>query len=185
MKLLLLTAITLSLFSCTPKYLLVLKMDPSTNPPGGAYYENDTLKLKFVVTDTYIGVKFDNKTDKGIKINWDEISFSLNGKAYARVLHNLTGIRKINDVQPPTTIPPRSYIEDRLYPREKMYVASSGGAYYSVNYNFFRPQKSNENSDKYHKSKIGDKIIIHLPYYLGKNFVESNFEIEIIDVKKK
>ncbi len=174
-----------SLFSCKPQYLLVLKMNPSTNPPGGAFYENDTLKMKFVVTDTYIGIRFDNKTNQGIKINWDEISFSLNGRSYARVLHNLTGVRKINDVQPPTTIPPRSYIDDKLYPRETMSVVSSGGSYYSVNYNFFRSKKVNESNDKYHKSKIGDKIIIHLPYYLGTSFVESNFEIEIVDVKKK
>ena len=69
--------ICLSLTSCSsPKYLLTLKMEPATTP--GANYENDSIKIHFNVTETFIGVKFENKLYKGIKINWDEISFSLN-----------------------------------------------------------------------------------------------------------
>jgi len=184
MKIILYVLIFSTLVSCAPKrYLLVLKMEPSTEP--GANYENDSLKIHFNVTETFIGVKFENKLDKDIKINWDEISFSLNGSSYARVLHKLTGITKINDVQPTTTIPPHSYIDDKLYPRDKYYVSANRySGYWSTSLSYFRIKKPNEKSESYMHSRIGNVIVVHMPYYLGNNYVESNFQITIVNVKK-
>jgi hypothetical protein len=158
-------------------------MDPSTEK--GANYENDSIKIHFNVTETFIGVKMENKLARGIKLNWDEVSFSLNGSSYARVLHNLTGVNKINDVQPTTTIPPHSYIDDKLYPRDKYYVSANRyTGYWSTSLSFFRLKKPNEKSENYMQSRIGDVIVIHMPYYLANAYVESNFQIKIVDVKK-
>jgi hypothetical protein len=65
-----------------------------------------------------------NKTDRGIKINWDEVSYiSPTGEAM-RVIHK--GIRFIdrNTPQPPTIVPPNSRISDIIVPSEHIYFVS-------------------------------------------------------------
>ncbi|HWC53505.1 MAG TPA: hypothetical protein VG676_07990, partial [Chitinophagaceae bacterium] len=63
-------------------------------------YENDTLKIGFKLNPKDILVNIRNKSETGIKINWDELSFSINAKTY-RIVHKETGVIKINEVQPP------------------------------------------------------------------------------------
>lgn len=71
------------------------------------FFENDTFSVTFNLNEKAIETFIYNKSNSGIRINWDEVSFSINGKTY-RAVHAQTALRSINDVQPPTTIPPRS-----------------------------------------------------------------------------
>jgi hypothetical protein len=53
-------------------------------------YENDTKSISFDFTEKWINFKMYNKIEDGIRVNWDELSMSINGKA-ARVVHKETG----------------------------------------------------------------------------------------------
>lgn len=169
--------------SCSIKYIHVTRMKPSSDPQG-QYYENDSIKISYKVLDEYVSIKLQNKMKDGIKINWDEVSFSLNGKSYARVVHNLTGLTKINDLQPTTSIPPHSFIDDKLYPAENTAVVRGKYGYYKISGSYFPPRKRGEKKWAYLRSRIGDKLVIHLPFYINNSYSENNFEIEITDVKK-
>ena len=80
--------------SCSNKYLFYsLRMThPVTN--NTLYFENDTFAINFEIDKIGIHFSLLNKTYDGIKINWDEVSFSINGQAQ-RIVHKETGVYKI------------------------------------------------------------------------------------------
>ncbi len=51
-------------------------------------YENDTMSINFNPTVKGIEMEIFNKTNEGMKMEWDEISISVSGKTY-RVLHGV------------------------------------------------------------------------------------------------
>ena len=54
------------------------------------------------------------------------MSMSINGKAQ-RIVHKETGTMRVTDVQPPTTIPPKTYLEDGLLPTNKIRYTNNQG----------------------------------------------------------
>lgn len=84
-------------------------------------YSDSYIDVFFEIAETQIGFAIQNKTDAGIKINWDEISFVSPGGRASRVIHS--GIRLIdrNNPQAPTMIPPKSRIDDMVIPSDNIY----------------------------------------------------------------
>jgi hypothetical protein len=150
-------------------------------------YENDTLKIGFKLNPKDILVNIRNKSETGIKINWDELSFSINAKTY-RIVHKETGVIKINEVQPPTTIPPHSVLDDILVPAQN--VKSN----YSIYFNTYLTHVDDifPNNDygfkakrEYIQSMKGGTITIFLPFYMDGKYVSKYYTLNIIDVYKK
>jgi hypothetical protein len=71
--------------------------------------------------ETQVGFAIENKTDSGIKINWDEISFiSPDGRAF-RVIHSWDRLIDRNNPQAPTVIPPKSRIVEMVIPSDNIH----------------------------------------------------------------
>ncbi len=81
------------------------------------HYENDTFSITYELQPEWVGFEIYNKSEEGLRIDWDEVSISLSGKA-VRVVHKETGVIHTTEVQPPTTIPPKSKFEDVLIPTD-------------------------------------------------------------------
>jgi hypothetical protein len=89
-------------------------------------YSDQVIDIAFIVLESQIGFEIANKTDKGIKVNWDEISFISPDGRSSRIIHS--GIRLIdrNNPQAPTMVPPESHYSDIMIPSENIIYAGSG-----------------------------------------------------------
>jgi len=148
-----LLVILATLFSCS-RVLSVYnwrfsleKPEPSETAklsPETLSYSDDSIDITFVlggvtemVQDDIIGIyaskdveqiAFDiqNKTDRGIKINWDDISIIYPDGTTSRVIHS--GVKLIDKSNPQalTIVPPNARVNDILAPTDKITSTSAG-----------------------------------------------------------
>lgn len=85
-------------------------------------FSDEFINIKFIVLEKLIDFDIQNKTNEGIKINWDELSFISPDGTASRVNHS-SGIRVIEKGNPqaPTVIPPNAKISDSLIPTKNIY----------------------------------------------------------------
>jgi len=90
-------------------------------------YEDNDLKISFSVGTKEIDLEIYNKTDKSIKIIWDETSFIPYGEG-KKVMHK--GVKYVdrNAAQVPTTIPSKTSWSDMVVPTDNVYYKQG---YYS------------------------------------------------------
>jgi hypothetical protein len=144
------------------------------------YVENDRFSIAFDVTNKEIGFTIFNKMNEGIRINWDEVSFSINGKA-TRAVHKATGVLNINQVQPPTTIPPKSTLEDFIMPAENVAIGTAG---MYTRYNILPTDATGKKKVDAAISKYkGTKITVYLPFYIAGKYESYYYDIMIDDVR--
>jgi len=167
--------------STTRYYSYNIKLEKPT-PSSPLFYENDTMSLSFQFNPKYIEFEAYNKLEDGIRINWDELSIAVNGEA-KRIVHYETGENKITEVQPPTTIPPKSKLNDGLIPTDNIKYVISAGKRIPV-YTYTYP--NSDNGNKKYREKImsmkGQKTIFFFPYYLRGIYHSKTFEFLITDV---
>jgi len=83
-------------------------------------YSDNSIDVSFIISETRITFSIQNKTDSGIKINWDDLSFvSPTGRA-SKIIHSGVKLIDRNSAQAPTTIPPKSRISDIVVPAENI-----------------------------------------------------------------
>ena len=145
-------------------------------------FENDSFHILFDVQYKKIVFTILNKMEDGIRINWDEVSFSLNGRA-KRTVHKETGEYKIRDVQPPTTIPPKSSLKDFLIPTDIIRYGRIGYSNYTIIGNILPLEASGKTQqrDVIRKYK-GTKITVFLPFYIAGKYVTRYYDLMINDV---
>lgn len=185
MKYLLFTTCILLLASCTPSMHYTYKTE-MVRPVASdnLIYENDTLRIKFVLQPKFILLRIDNKLNEGIKINWDEVSFSINGNTH-RIVHKETGTMKIYDAQFTTSIPPHSYLKDGMIPVDKLVytgAAKSGLALPEVKPSFPDYDYGNKKTAKQIQKLNGAVISIYLPMYIGNKFVNGSYELKVVSI---
>lgn len=185
MKIILL-CLTVLVYSCTTyKYNYKFDMQPVSNSDS-LMYENDSLKIRFEMLKEVIKFRIDNKTNQALKIVWDEASFSIDGKSY-KVAHKLTGTTKVYEAQPPSTIPPKSYLIDGLIPVDGIiYVRNVfTGAPVPITKVLF--PTTDYGSKKKANEIMGWKglnIAVHIPIYFANNYAARTFSFTISDIKK-
>jgi hypothetical protein len=93
----------------------------------GNVYEDNDLKITFSVGTKEIDFEIYNKTDKSVKIIWDETSFIPYGEG-KKVMHK--GVKYVdrNAAQVPTTIPSKTTWSDIVVPTDNIYYKQG---YYS------------------------------------------------------
>ena len=147
-------------------------------------YFNDTLEIDFVLEPKWISFTLLNKSTEGIKINWDEVSFSINGEAL-RAVHKQTGVLSINMAQPPTTIPPRSSLQDYLIPGDKVKSTMSYGKMNTtISAMFPTYDYGNKKTKAAALALKGTRITIFLPYYMGGKYVSAYYDVMINNVNQ-
>lgn len=175
----------LSLVSCAPKrYVYDIKME---RPKESTIleYENDTFSLAFTFKPDMINIRLYNKSEEGIKIVWDEVSMSENGQAQ-RVVHNETGTFKITEVQPPTTVPPRTYLDDNFITTNSVRYTYSGGTKRALFGSMF---PTSDNGSKKERERImkkkNQRITVFFPYYIRNIYNSKTFDFRITDIRLK
>lgn len=96
------------------------------NITGNVYEDND-LKITFSVGTKEIDFEVFNKTDKSVKIIWDETSFIPYGEG-KKIMHK--GVKYVdrNAAQVPTAIPSKTTWSDMVVPTDNIYYKQG---YYS------------------------------------------------------
>ena len=157
---------------------IIIKHSPIKNQK--LEYINDTLEIDFVLEPKWISFTLLNKSNEGIKISWDEVSFSINGQAY-RAVHKVTGVNSINMVQPPTTIPPKSSLQDYLVPASN--VKFQSGQTVIVNM-FPTYDYGNKKTKATALALKGTRVTVFLPYYMAGKYVSAYYDIMINNVNQ-
>jgi hypothetical protein len=151
-------------------------------------YENDTLSFSVDVRTDGIAFEIYNKTDEGIKIEWDEVSISLNGASY-RVIHLVRSentYTNISTVQPPATIPPKSFLKDKLIPVKNISTFVYKGKPYAVlNEMFPKYDYGNKKTRDLVMSRLGQKLTIYFPFYMNNKMVSSYYNLVVKNIYKK
>jgi len=92
-------------------------------PSGTLTYSDDFIDVVFSFGNTQIGFDIQNKTDSGIKINWDDLSVIYPSGTSSRVIHSGIKLADRNNPQAPTVIPPNAKVSDILIPSENIYYS--------------------------------------------------------------
>lgn len=192
-KLVLTTFIIILLIGCMPvlvgtryqyKYSLI---GPKSN--DGMSYEDSVISISFTITDKSINFNLTNKTKNVIKIIWNDASIVQFGKAH-KVMH--AGVKYINrnEFQPPTSIPPKSSIDDLALPSDNVYFQEGYyGTYFSTpggwkEQDLFITNDMNKQEYKELIKKMkGQKFSLYLPIEYKGKILDYNFEFIIKDVK--
>ena len=124
MKCFLYLCFVILLCSCNRYYTYSFRME-APEEKNDLLYEDDTIRMRFEPTADMIRIRFDNKSENGIKMQWDDISLDFDGNS-KRVYHKETGLSSKNLVQPPTTITPKGYLIDALIPSDNVTFTTVG-----------------------------------------------------------
>ena len=150
------------------------------------YFENDTLSISFAFESKGLSFDLYNKLlDDGIRINWDEVSMSYNGQA-KRIVHKETGLTKLTDLQPPTTIPPKTNLRDIAVSTDDVYFTNNQGR---VTMSVKEIYPSYDYGSKKKRAIIlklkGYRISLFFPYYIKNVYHSKTFEFIISDIIAK
>jgi hypothetical protein len=133
-------------------------------------YSDDFIDVVFTIGETQIGFDIQNKTDSGIKINWDELSMIYPTGTSSRVIHSGIRLMDRNAPQAPTIIPPNAKVSDILIPSENIYYLS--GQYGGWNYH---PLFGGDNSLAWNDKEFS----IYFPLEIKGSKKEYNFKFKI------
>lgn len=149
------------------------------------FYENDSLSISFSFKPKYIEFELYNKLEEGIRINWDEVSIAINGKA-KRVIHYETGSTSYLQVQPPTTIPPKSKLVDGFILSENVSTlgtTSLTGKAKTILYDIYPIKVEGfKNAQEKVLGRKGEKTTVFFPMYIRNEFSAKTFEFIIQDI---
>jgi hypothetical protein len=185
-RVIIILSIALMLAGCAGRvYTYSVEMTHPVNSKQ-LFYENDTFSIAFQLLPKWIEFTIYNKSTDGIRINWDEVSFSVDGITH-RIVHKETGTYKITDVQPPTTIPPKSNLKDFIISTDKLVVTQGSFNFVSLNVNEQFPDNDygNKKKKEFILSYKGNRITIFMPYYVRGQYISQYYDLMIRDVAPK
>lgn len=180
------------LSSCAPSnpYRYVYQMTkPQKNENNK--FEDDKVNFEFKINDADVSFKLYNKTEKPLKIIWDEASFVNQGEAQ-KIMHKNIKFIDSEKSQAPTVIPPGAYISEIIQPIDDItLVQNSYPTQYSKSYIWskkrFLPVLGLSTSKKYVDTKlrpvIGRKFNIYIPVQFENKTLEYYFELEVTDIR--
>jgi len=177
--------------SDTPIYTSLYKYNVSLIEPiisDSLRYKDDKIDIKFTAVTNNIEINLTNKSDKGLKINWDEISIVLFNKA-GRVIHQGVKLSEKEKVQVPTTIPMNAYWTDKLVPVNNIYyfnVMGRNGDW--VIYPLFKQRETSTSKKKNNdwiNTMVGQTFSLYFPIHYGNETLEYNFIFKINGIEKQ
>jgi hypothetical protein len=148
-------------------------------------FENDTLSITFALNTNNIGFKLLNKLDDAIKINWKDISVSIDGRTKV-VVPSSAYTTGFPGKETTIMVAPRSTIVDIIKTTNKYgysYTPCSGITAAVHTY----PVRDNREALRrdYIMSLKGRRFIIFLPYYIKDTYCSKTFELVIADIQPK
>ena len=139
-------------------------------------YSDEFFSISFVIERTQINFTINNLTDVGIKINWDDLAFIDTSKRSMRVVHAGIKLRRLDEPQMPTTVPPHSSINDVLIPSNNI----SWGKDYSITYPLFYFYGPIAKAKQVY---VGKEFSVYMPLEIKGQKKEYVFRFKIEDLK--
>jgi hypothetical protein len=154
-------------------------------PSQNLQFENDTISISFAFNYDYIEFELYNKLDDAIKINWKDISVSIDGDT-KRVIHSNAYIVGWPGKEPTIMVAPRSKINDVIRTSDKSGLLDSTFSVNRATLNTYPDRDYGMLSERKHILGLkGKKIVIYLPYYLKNVYCSKTFEFIIADILMK
>src|SRR5437764_92664 len=114
----------IAVIGCTPVHHYTYQTSLDTFVPDNKMrFENDTLRISFLIEPESIAFKLENKLDKTMQINWDEMNVLINKENY-KVMRTELGVFKAYQLQHPTIIEGNSYTTSQLVPARNLKMTS-------------------------------------------------------------
>ncbi len=135
-------------------------------------YADDNIAVAFSIGDTSVSMSILNKTDKSIKLNWDEVQFVRLGESQ-RVIHEGTKLVDRNSPQAPSTIAPGARVDDSITPSNNIYYEEGDTG--SWKYHKLFPSPMND-------AYKGSEFSVFLPLDISGKRQEYNFVFRINSV---
>lgn len=181
---LLLCAVTL--FSCTTahRYTYDIRLERPA-PSQNLQFENDTISISFTFNYDCIDFELFNKLDDAIKINWKDLSVSIDGETQ-RVIPSNAYFVGFPGKELAIMVAPRSRIKDIIRTSDKTGLWDSTSSIQKATLNTFPDRDYGIASEtKRILGLKGKKIVIYLPYFLKNEYYSKTFEFIIADVQAK
>ena len=176
--------VLLILYSCAPikPYQYVYSMTKPQKSETNKF-EDDKVVFEFKMNEVDVYFKLNNKTNKPLKIIWDEASFVNQGEAQ-KIIHKNVKFIDSEKLQAPTVIPPGAYVSEVIQPIDDILMDQST---YKWSKKSFLPTLGLSTNKKYIDAKvkplIGRKFNIYIPVLFESKTLEYYFEIELSDIR--
>lgn len=148
-------------------------------------FEDDSIAISFALNTDNIGFKLLNKLDDAIKVNWKDISVSIDGRTKV-VVPSSAYTTGFPGRETTIMVAPRSTIVDIIRTTNKYgYSYTPGSAPTAIVHTY--PVRDNREPlrKNYILSLKGRRFIIFLPYYVKETYCSKTFELVIADVQPK
>lgn len=175
-----------TLFSCTVahRYTYDIRLERPT-PSQNLQFENDTISISFAFNYDHIDFELYNKLNEAIKINWKDLSVSIDGDT-KRVIPSNAYFIGFPGKEPAIMVAPRSKITDIIRTSDKTELWDSTSSIQKATLNSFPDRDYGIASEtKRILGYKGKKIVIYLPYFLKNVYYSKTFEFIIADVQAK
>lgn len=182
----LLTLLATTLSSC--KFGQVYTYDVRLEQPVQSEdlkFENDSVAISFALNADNIGLKLLNKLNDAIKINWKDVSVSIDGRTKV-VVPSSAYTTGFPGRETTIMVAPRSTIVDVIRTTDKYGYSYTPGSVPIVAVHTY-PVRDNREPlrRKYILGLKGTRFIIFLPYYVKDTYCSKTFELVIADVQPK
>jgi hypothetical protein len=173
-------------FSCTVahQYTYDIRLERPT-PSQNLQFENDTISISFAFNYDYIDFELYNKLDDAIKINWKDLSVSIDGET-KRVIPSNAYFAGFPGKEQSIMVAPTSKIKDIIRTSDRTGIWDSTSSIQKTILNTFPDRDYGIPSESRRIQALkGKKIIIYLPYYLKNVYYSKTFEFIIADIQAK
>lgn len=177
MRDILILIMSLALFTgCTPS---VLNWDIRLQQPVAGEtldYTDENIAIRFSIDDRSISFDLTNKTDTGIKINYDEISYISPGRGALRIVTSNIRFADRFAPQAPVVVPPGLNISETLIPAQNIFFRANDYVYGWDVIPLFPYNPS---------TYVGKEFGLYFPMEIKEKKVEYIFKFKIHNIKSK
>lgn len=121
------TQVATSVVSYTFELVNVNNRGKDAKPTESRHYEDDIIGIGFDLNRSDIDIRIENKSNKPIKILWDEVVYVDTKNESLKVMHKGVKYVSANDAQMPTIIVPKSIYKDIIIPTNIIYASTTTG----------------------------------------------------------
>lgn len=175
-----------TLFSCTTaqQYTYDIRLERPA-PSQNLQFENDTISILFAFNYDHIDFQLYNKLDDAMKINWKDLSVSIDGET-KRVIPSNAYFVGFPGKELAIMVAPRSKITDVIRTSDKTSQWDSASSIQRAALNTFPDRDYGNLSERNRILGLkGKKIVIYLPFYLRNVYCSKTFEFVIADIQAK
>lgn len=146
-------------------------------PAQNLNYTDEFINISFTVDDKSLSFDLKNKTENGLKINFDELAFISPGETSLRVVTSSIRFTDRFAPQAPVVIPPGMNISETIIPAQNIFFRAGDYTYYGWDVMPLFPQDP--------KSYVGKEFGLYFPMEIKGKKVEHIFKFKVTNVEKK